>query len=84
MPVEELLVLLNSNATLIFIAKILLKLFFSILLHLLKLKASRMVLSIGNVFKFTLIPQWTYFLLVRNIRSFSHEKVVISQFYAGR
>ena len=35
--------------------------------------------SNANVLKFTLIPQWTYFLLVRKIRLFSHEKVVITQ-----
>ena len=75
---EELLLLLNSNATLIFIANILLMLFFSNLLHPLKLKAPQMVLSNASVLKFTLIPQWTYFLLVRKIRSFSHEKVLIT------
>ena len=37
-----------------------------------------------NVSKIALIPQWTYFLLVRNIRPFSHEKVVIMQSDACR
>ena len=74
---EELLVLLNSNTTLIFIAKILLKLFFSNLLHPLNLKAPRMFSRLP-------IPQWTYFLLVRKIRPFSHEKVVITQSDACR
>ena len=49
MSAEELLVLLNLNAKLIFIAKVLLKLFFSNLLHPLKLKALPMVLSNDNV-----------------------------------
>ena len=54
---------------------------FSIYMTLiLNLKTTRMVLSNGsNVFKITLIPQWRYFLLVRKIRPFSHEKVVITQ-----
>ena len=41
-------------------------------------------LSNDNVFKIALIPQWTYFLLVRKIRPFSHEKVVITQSDACR
>ena len=41
--------------------------------------APGMVLSNANVFKFTLIPQWTYFLLVRKIRPFLDEKLVIPQ-----
>ena len=77
-------VLINSHATLIFIAKILLKLFFCDLLHPIKLKARRMVLSNDKVFKITLVPQWTYFLLVRKIRPFSPEKVVITQSDACR
>ena len=81
---EELLVLLNSNSKLIFIAKILLKLFFSNFLHPLKLKAPPMVLSNGNVFKITFIPQWTFFPLVRKMRPFLHEKVVITHFDACR
>ena len=48
---------LNSNITLIFIAEILLKLLLSNLLHPFKLKAPPMVLSNGNVFKISLIPQ---------------------------
>ena len=76
------LLLLNLSTALTFIAKILLELFFSNLLHPLKLKAPCMVLSNSNFFKLTFIPQWTYFLLVRKIRLFSHEKVVITQSYA--
>ena len=38
--------------------------------------APRMALSKANV---TLIPQWTYFLLVRKISPFPHEKVDITQ-----
>ena len=75
---------LNSNITLIFIAEILLKLLLSNLLHPFKLKAPPMVLSNGNVFKISLIPQWTYFPLIRMIRPFSHEKVVIAQSNACR
>ena len=82
--VEELLVLLNLNTKLFLIGKILLKQFFSSLLHPLKLETPPMVLSNGNVFKITLIPQWTYSLLVRKIRSFSHEKVVIKESDACR
>ena len=81
---SRLLVLLNSNTKLTFTAKILLKLFLSNLLHPLKLKAPTMVLSNSTVFKITLIPQWTYFLLVRKIRPFLHEKVVIAQSDACR
>ena len=81
---EELLVLLNSNKKLIFVAKILLKLFFSNLLHPLELKAPPMVLSNGNVFKIDFILKWSYFLLVRKMRTFSHEKVVIMQSDACR
>ena len=83
---EELLILLNSNTTLIFIAKILLKPFFSNLLHPLKLKLEGT--SCGpfqrQCFQVILIPQWTYFLLVRKIRPFSHDKVVITQSDACR
>ena len=57
---------------------------FSNSLHPLKLKAPHIVLSNANVFKFTLIPQWTYFLLVRKIGPFSNEKVVITQSDACR
>ena len=81
---EELLVLLNSNTKLIFKVKILLKLFFSSLLNPLKVKAPPMVLSNGNVFNITLILQWTSFLLVRKIRPFSHDRVVITQSDACR
>ena len=81
---EELLVVLNSNTKLIFIAKILLKLLFSNLLHPLKLKAPLMVLSNGKLFEITLIPQWTDFLLVKKIRPFSHEKADIIQSDACR
>ena len=56
-----------------------LKLFFSNLLNPLKLKVPRMVPSNASVFKFTLISRWMYFLLVRNIRPFLHENVVIIQ-----
>ena len=66
----------NTN---IFIAKIFLKLFFSNLSHPLKLKAPSMVLSNTNAFRLTLIPQQTYFLLVRKIRPFSNGKVGITQ-----
>ena len=55
MSAEKLLVLLNSNTTLIFIAKILLKLLFSNLLHPLQLRAPHMFFSDANVFRFTLI-----------------------------
>ena len=81
---SRLLVLLNSNTQQTFTAKILLKLFLSNLLHPLKLKAPTMILSNSTVFKITLIPQWTYFLLVRKIRPFLHEKVVIAQSDACR
>ena len=84
MSAEELLILLNSNTKLIFIAKILLKLLFSNLLHPLKLKAHPMVLSNGKLFEITLIPQWTDFLLVKKIRPFSHEKADIIQSDACR
>ena len=61
---------------------ILVKLFFSNLLHLLNLKTPRMVLSNESVFKITLILQWTS--LVRKIKSFLPEKVVIMQSDACR
>ena len=38
----------------------------------------------NNVFKMALIPQWTYFLPVRKISPFSHEKNVITQSDAYR
>ena len=76
---EQRLVLSNLNRTLIFIAKTFLRLFFIDFLHPLNLKAPRMFLSNANVFKVILIPQWTYFLLVKGIRPFLHEKVVIMQ-----
>ena len=58
----------------------------AVLFKLVTSKAPLMVLSNSNtnVFKFTLILQWAYFVLVRKIRLFSHEKVVITQSDACR
>ena len=84
MPVEELLVLLNLNAKLIFIAKVLLKLLFSNLLHPFEVESTSHGPFQRQCFKITSIQQWTYFLLVRKIRPFSHEKVVIMQSDAYR
>ena len=80
MSAEELLVLLNSNTKLIFIVRILLKLFFSNFLHPLKLKAPSMVLFNGNVFKITFFSAMDIFSTIRKIKPFSHENVAITQF----
>ena len=90
---EKLLLILSSNITLIFIATILLKLFCSNLLHPLKFRVTHMGSSTtifsGSIwsvfiFRFTLIPQCTHFLLLWKIVLFSHEKVVVTHFDAGR
>ena len=68
---EELLELLNSNTKLIFIAKILLKLFFSNLLHPSnKLKVPAIVLSNGNVLKITLIHNGDIFSTSKKEQAF--------------
>ena len=76
---EELLVLLNSNTKLIFIVRILLKLFFSNFLTPLKLKAPSMVFFDGNIFKISFFSAMDIFS-TRKIRPFSHENVAITQF----
>ena len=68
---EELLGLLNSNTKLIFIAKILLKMFFSYLLHLSnKLKVPAIVLSNSNVLKITLIRNGDIFSTSKKEQAF--------------
>ena len=69
---EELLVLLNWNTAPIFIATILLKLIF---FKLLGWRQLAWLLSIINIFRFTLIPHCTYFLLVRKIMLFGPASV---------
>ena len=82
-PRLELLLLLNSNIALILIATVLLKLFCSNLLHPLPTSLFRIDLIYVFVFRFTLILQCIYFLLVER-SCFSHEKVVAMQFDANR
>ena len=84
--------MLIKEKSVIILATMLLKLFCSNLLHSWKLKATRMAPSqyqcfqvyFGFMFLLTLTPQWTYFLLVWKIILFSNEKVVVTQFGAGR
>ena len=84
--------MLIKEKSVIILATMLLKLFCSNLLHSWKLKATRMAPSqyqcfqvyFGFMFLLTLTPQWTYFLLAWKIILFSNEKVVVTQFGAGR
>ena len=90
-PAEELLVLLNSNTKLIFIAKILLniikKYYYTVLFQLL---ASIEVESTSHdSFQRQCFQEYFYsamdiFSTRRKIRPFSHEKVVVMQFDACR
>lgn len=88
MSAEELLVLLNSNITLICIAAKLLNLFCSNLLYPLKMETTRMTpfqhQCFQVYFEFMFLLQFCSALLVWKIMLFSHDKVVVAQFQARR
>ena len=81
---EELLVLLNSDTILIYIATILLKLIFSNLLHPLKLNSTRMAPFQRQCFQVYFNFAMHIFSTSKKIRPSSHERVVITQFDASR
>ena len=88
MSAEELLVLLNSNITLICIAAKLLNLFCSNLLYPLKMETTRMTpfqhQCFQVYFEFMFLLQFYNALIVWKITLFSHDKVVVAQFQARR